>query len=253
MKVTFLGTGTSSGVPVVGCNCEVCRSRNAIETRTRCSLMIETKTTRVIIDCGPDFRTQMLKVPFRKIDGVLLTHIHYDHVGGLDDLRPFCVFGDIHVMADNKTADMLHQTMPYVFAKHLYPGVPKINLEAKEPYREFWIGDIPVVPFVVNHAKLPIFAYRFGNFAYITDMKTISPENEAFVRGVDTLVVNALRFDKPHLSHMLVDEAIAFSKRVGARRVFFTHVTHEIGLHHDANDRLPQGFEFAYDGLQINV
>lgn len=253
MRLTFLGTGTSCGVPVVGCQCAVCRSSDPRDNRLRTSALLETDTTRVLIDCGPDFRQQMLRVPYRKIDGVLLTHIHYDHVGGLDDLRPFCRFGDINVYGNRATVDDLHHTMPYVFAKHLYPGVPKLHLTAVEPYREFSIGDIPVLPLVVVHKTLPIFAYRFGSLGYVTDMKTIASRDRDLLRGVDTLVVNALRFTVDHAAHMLVPEAVAFADSIGARRTYFIHTTHDIGLHPEANARLPRGFEFAYDGQQIEV
>lgn len=253
MRLTFLGTGTSCGVPVVGCQCAVCRSSDPRDKRLRTSALLETDTTRVLIDCGPDFRQQMLRVAYRRIDGVLLTHIHYDHVGGLDDLRPFCRFGDINVYGNRSTVADLHHTMPYVFAKHLYPGVPKLHLTAIEPYREFAIGDIPVLPLVVMHKALPIFAYRFGSLGYVTDMKTISPRDRDMLRGVETLVVNALRFTDDHAAHMLVPEAVAFADSIGARRTYFIHTTHDIGPHPEADARLPQGFQFAYDGLQIEV
>ena len=252
-RLTFLGTGTSTGVPVVGCQCDVCRSADPRDKRCRTSVMLESDTTRIIIDCGPDFRQQMLRVPYRKIDGVLLTHIHYDHVGGLDDLRPFCSFGSIDVYADTSTVSSLHHTMPYVFAKHLYPGVPRLELKAIQPHRQFQIGDIPVMPFVVMHHALPIMAYRFGRFAYITDMKTIDDTEREYLHGIDTLVVNALRFGPGHHSHMLVDEAVSFARSIDARRVYFIHSTHDIGLHDQANSRLPEGFEFAYDCQQIEV
>lgn len=253
MRLTFLGTGTSCGVPVVGCQCEVCRSADPRDKRLRTSALVETDTTRLLIDCGPDFRQQMLGVPYRKIDGVLLTHIHYDHVGGLDDLRPFCRFGDISVYANADTVRDLHHTMPYVFAKHLYPGVPHLHLTPIEPQREFRIGDIHVLPLTVMHHALPILAFRFGSLAYVTDMKTIAERDREALRGVDTLVVNALRFAPGHHSHMLVDEAVAFARSVGARRTYFVHTTHDIGLHDAANARLPRGFQFAYDGLQIET
>lgn len=252
-KLTFLGTGTSCGVPVVGCTCDVCKSDDPRDKRLRTSALLETVNARVLIDCGPDFRQQMLTVPFRKIDGVLLTHIHYDHVGGLDDLRPFCTFGDIDVYANQQTSDALHQTMPYVFAEHLYPGVPKIKLHVAKPYQEFSVGDIPVLPFSVMHKEMPIFAYRFGNMAYITDMKTIVPEDEEKLKGVETLIVNALRFTEDHPAHLLVDEAIDFARRIGALRTYFIHTTHDIGKHDEANSHLPEGFEFAYDGMTIDV
>lgn len=252
-SLTFLGTGTSCGVPVVGCDCEVCKSKDPRDTRLRTSALLESDTTRILIDCGPDFRQQSLRIPFRKIDGVLLTHIHYDHVGGMDDLRPFCKFGDIDVYANQHTSDALHQTMPYVFGENLYPGVPKIKLHVAEPYREFKIGDIPVMPFFVMHKSLPIYAYRFGTLAYITDMKTISDRDAECLNGVETLIINALRFEPEHPAHLLVDESIAFARRIGAKRTYFIHTTHDIGLHDAANAQLPEGFMFAYDGLKIEV
>ena len=253
LTLTFLGTGTSCGVPVIGCGCPVCRSRDPRDHRYRCCALLESETTRILIDCGPDIREQMLREDFRRIDGVLLTHIHYDHVGGLDDLRPFCAFGDISVYADRQTVGSLHETMPYVFAEHLYPGVPRLHLHYVEHYHTFSIGDIPVTPFCVMHDTLPITAFRFGRLAYITDMKSISDEGAAALEGIETLVVNALRFSPEHHSHMLADEAVAFARRIGARQTFFTHCTHDIGLHDDANARLPEGFMFAYDGMKISV
>lgn len=238
---------------MVGCNCDVCRSNDPRDKRLRTSALLETATTRVLIDCGPDFRQQMLRVPFRKIDGVVLTHIHYDHVGGLDDLRPFCAFGDIDVYANDATVDALHSTMPYVFAEHLYPGVPKLKLHIAKPYTGFLIGDIPVTPFFVNHKRLPIYAYRFGSMAYITDMKTINDRDKAMLSGIDTLVINALRFTDQHPAHLLVDEAIDFSRSIGAKKTYFIHTTHDIGLHDTANAQLPEGFIFAHDGMEIDV
>ena len=192
-----------------------------------------------------------MPLPFVKPDGVLLTHIHYDHVAGIDDLRAFCVFGGLDIYADALTEKSLHQTMPYCFLEHLYPGVPLLKLHTLEPHSTLRIGDIECLPIQVMHGKLPILAFRFGTFAYITDMKTISDTEMPYLEGVETLVVNALRFEKEHHSHMLVDEAIAFSRRVGAKRTYFTHLTHRIGFHDDANRRLPSGFSFAYDGLTI--
>lgn len=252
MKLTFLGTGTSAGVPVLGCQCAVCKSTDARDQRFRTAALLESEKSRILLDCGPDIRQQLMPLPFVPFDGVLLTHIHYDHVGGLDDLRGYCVFGDINVYADERTAEGLKTTMPYCFTEHLYPGVPKLNLHMITPHMPLHIGDVEVMPIQVMHGKLPILGYRFGKMAYITDMKTIDDAEMAYLQGVEVLVVNALRFDKPHHSHQLVDDAIAFAQRVGAKKTYLVHVTHEIGFHDDANSRLPEGFEFPYDGLTFS-
>lgn len=253
MKFTFLGTGTSAGVPVLGCPCKVCHSTDPRDFRYRSAGLLETDTTRVLIDSGPDIRMQLMHRPFKKLDGVLLTHIHYDHVAGIDDLRGFCVFGDINIFANRQTADALRVTMPYCFTDKLYPGVPLLNLHTLEPGQAGQIGDIQFQAVEVMHGRLPILAYRFGPFAYITDMKTISEESRELFRGVRTLVVNSLRFEREHHSHMLVGDAIDFARSIGAERTFLTHLTHAIGLHDEANSRLPEDVRFAYDGLTIEV
>ena len=237
---------------MLGCQCAVCKSTDARDQRFRTAALLESEKSRILIDCGPDIRQQLMPLPFVPFDGVLLTHIHYDHVGGLDDLRGYCVFGDINVYADERTAEGLKTTMPYCFTEHLYPGVPKLNLHTIAPHTPLHIGDIDVMPIEVMHGKLPILGYRFGKLAYITDMKTIDDAEMAYLQGVEVLVVNALRFDKPHHSHQLVDDAIAFAQRVGAKKTYLVHVTHEIGFHDDANSRLPEGFEFPYDGLTFS-
>lgn len=253
VTLTFLGTGTSGGVPSLGCNCEVCRSQDAHDRRLRSAALLECGDTRILIDCGPDIRQQLMPFPFRPLTGVLLTHIHYDHVGGLDDLRPFSVFGDIDIYADASTTDGVRRAMPYCFTERLYPGVPRISLHSVVPGVVFSVGAVNVMPVQVMHGNLPIMGYRFGNLAYITDMKNISDDNRARLQGVDTLVVNALRWERPHHSHMLVADAIDFARSIGARRTYFTHMTHEIGFHRDASSRLPDGFALAYDGLKITV
>lgn len=254
MRLTFLGTGTSNGVPVIGCDCTVCKSRDPRDHRYRTAALLESGTTRILIDCGPDIRMQLLRVPFKKIDGVLLTHDHYDHVGGLDDLRPYThKFGDLDIYANAGTIKAVRHNFPYCFEKNPYPGVPEFKLHTIEKHRLFRIGDIDIMPVEIMHNKLPILGYRFGDFAYITDMKSIHDEEVPFLQGVKTLVVNALRFDKPHHSHMLVADAIAFSRRVGAQKTYLVHCTHQIGLHDDANRRLPEGFMFPYDGMVITV
>ena len=253
MKITLLGTGTSCGVPVLGCECDTCRSNDPRDKRLRCSVLVETPSTRIVIDCGPDFRQQMLPMPFRRIDGILITHAHYDHMGGMDDIRPYCQFGAINVYADAIACKGLLQMLPYCFESHRYPGVPAIGLNTIEPGSQLTIGDITVMPVQVMHGQLPILGFRFDDFAYITDMKTIEAQQAELLRGVEVLVVNALRFDRPHHSHQLVDDAVAFSREIGAKRTLLTHLCHDTGPFVEASRRLPEGVELAYDGQVITL
>lgn len=253
MRIDFLGTGTSFGVPILGCECSVCKSSDIHNKRMRASVLIEKGDTRILVDCGPDFRQQMLSRSFSKIDAVFITHTHYDHVGGIDDLRPFCRFGEINIYSDNNSAATLRQTMPYCFCEHLYPGVPHIAVNVLEPHKSLVIGDITITPIEVMHGKLKILGYRFDDFLYITDMKTIDDREFDYLSGVKVLVVNALRFSPQHHSHMTVDEALAFARRVGAKHTYFTHVCHGIGLHDEVNSMLPDGISLAYDGEVIEI
>lgn len=288
MKLTFLGTGTSIGVPAIGCQCEVCRSTDPRDKRLRTSAMLETDGgMRILLDCGPDFRQQILTLPFGKIDAVLLTHVHYDHVSGIDDLRPFSNFGDVDIYAQKDVVRGLHQTMPYCFTANLYPGVPHLRLHEIEVHKPVIVERpydvkvqipmggatlegvmqrrmvnvtvprtderIEIIPIRVMHGKLPIVGYRIGKLAYITDMKTMPESEFEYLEGVETLVVNALRFEKEHHSHQLVDDAVALSRRIGAKKTYLIHVTHDIGTHELANKRLPEGVYFPYDGEVIIV
>lgn len=250
-KLTFLGTGTSNGVPVLGCQCEVCRSTDHHDKRLRTAALIETATTRILIDCGPDIRLQLMDKEFRRIDGVLITHSHFDHVGGTDDLRPYCRFGDIELYANEKAVEGIREMLPYCFTEHLYPGVPKLHLNTIEAGRPFSIGDMEIMPVKVMHDKLPILAYRIGDISYVTDIKTIDSHNLDLLRGTDTLVISALRWEKSHHSHILVSEAIEISKEIGARKTYLTHLTDKIGLHAKASEKLPDGIELAFDGEVI--
>ena len=253
MRITFLGTGTSCGVPVIGCQCKVCQSTDPKDKRLRCSILVETDSTRILVDAGPDFRQQILPQPFRRIDAILVTHSHYDHMGGMDDIRPYCQFGEMNVYADAIARKGMLEMLPYCFAEHRYPGVPQIGLHEICAGNPFTIGDISVMPIRVMHGKLPILGFRFGTFAYITDMKYIEDDQMPLLEGVETLCVSALRFDKPHHSHQLVDDAIAFARRVGAKHTLLTHMCHDVGLHEEVNKILPEGIELAFDGQVLEI
>ena len=252
MKLTFLGTGTSCGVPTIGCHCYTCSSKDPHDKRLRCSVLIETETTRLLIDCGPDFRQQIMDQPFRKIDGILITHAHYDHMGGMDDIRPYCQFGEINVYADPLARQGMLEMLPYCFAEHRYPGVPSIQLHEIHKHEAFRIGDLDVMPFEVMHHDLPIMGYRIGSLAYITDMKTIDAAEIPYIEGCSTLVVNALR-EKPHHSHQTLTEAVRFAQRINARQTWLIHSSHDIGRHAEVNASLPQNIQLAYDGQVVEV
>lgn len=252
MRLTFLGTGTSCGVPTIGCDCRVCRSENPKDKRLRCSALVETGQTRLLIDCGPDFRQQMMAQPFRRIDGILITHAHYDHMGGMDDVRPYCQFGEINVYADPIARRGLLEMLPYCFAENRYPGVPAIQLHEIHKHEPFTIGDISIMPIEVMHGRLPILGYRMGPLTYITDMKTIADGELEYIKGTEVLVVNALR-QEPHHSHQTVAEAVSFARRVGARRTLLIHSSHHIGLHDEVNASLPSDIQLAYDGQVVEV
>lgn len=250
MKITILGSGTSTGVPEIGCTCPVCTSSDPCDHRLRASALIETDDTRILIDCGPDFRTQVLGLPFKKIDGVLITHEHYDHVGGLDDLRPFCRFGEVPIYAEPHTAERLRTRMPYCFVDHSYPGVPNIPLQEIEENRTFLINHIPVTPLRVMHGRLPILGYRIGNIGYITDMLTMPDVSYEQLRQLDVLVINALRI-APHPTHQNLAEALETARRIGAKKTYFIHMSHHIGLQAEVERQLPPHVYFASDGLEI--
>ena len=262
MKLTFLGTGTSCGVPTIGCQCHTCISPDPRDKRLRCSALVETAQTRLLIDCGPDFRQQIMPQPFRRIDGILITHAHYDHMGGLDDVRPYCQFGEINVYADPIARQGMLQMLPYCFAEHRYPGVPAIQLHEIHPHEPFQIGDLRITPFQVMHHDLPILGYRIEHLTshpdsltslvYITDMKTIAPEEESYAQHCDVLVVNALR-PLPHHSHQTLDEAVLFAQRIAAPHTFLIHSSHDMPRHQDVNRLLPSNIQMAYDGQVVDI
>lgn len=253
MKLRFLGTGTSTGVPEIGCKCEVCTSSDPRDSRLRSSALIDDGNTVILIDCGPDFRMQILKADVKKIDALLLTHKHYDHIVGIDDLRPFTSAKELPVYADRETEMQIRSFFPYCFYKVKYPGVANIAVRSVVNNAPFKVGTVEVTPFRVFHGMMPITAYRFGKLAYITDMSYIEPSELEKLHGVEVLVMNALRFSKPHMTHQTVLEALAVVDKIKPREVYFTHMMHHIGLHAKIEKCLPPGVHLAYDGLEIEI
>ena len=257
IRLTFLGTGTSQGVPVIGCDCAVCCSADARDRRLRTSAMVEVGTKRFIIDAGPDFREQMLREGVSHITAILLTHKHKDHIGGLDDVRAlnFVDYPEeihtVHIYGTHDTCDCVRKDYDYAFAENPYRGVPQIELHefGAEPFE---IEGVEIIPIRGEHSRFEVTGFRFGRLAYLTDFKTIAEEELQKLQGVEVLVINALRFE-PHDSHLSVNEALEVVERVAPKRAYCTHMSHDIGVHCVANLRLPEGVEFAYDGLKIRV
>ena len=258
MKLTFLGTGTSQGVPVIGCQCDVCRSTDPRDSRLRTSAMVEVGGVRLIIDAGPDFRQQMLRAEVRHIDAILLTHEHKDHIGGIDDVRAFNfvdypTIHTVHIYANKPTVAALKKDYDYAFAENKYRGVPVIELHTIDEQQEFSVADIDIRPIIGEHSsRFRSVGYRIGNFAYITDFSHINDSEVAKLEGVKVMVVNALRW-KRHDSHFSVAEALALIQRIAPREAYLTHISHDIGLHAEALHRLPEGVHIAYDGLIVDI
>ncbi len=253
MKITILGSGTSTGVPQLLCDCKVCRSTDSRDKRLRCSALVEVDSQSLLIDCGPDFRQQMMTADVKEIDAVLITHSHYDHVGGMDDLRPYCAKheGGLAVYCRKDVSEDLHARIPYCFKEHPYPGVPSYDMHiiGNEPFE---VGKTKIVPLPVMHYKLPITGFSIGKMAYITDCKRMPAETLELLKGTDTLIINALRFE-PHLSHMNLKEALDVIDNVRPRKAYLTHMSHQMGLHAETSKILPEGVEPAFDGQIIEV
>ncbi len=251
IHVRFLGSGTSTGVPEIGCQCDVCKSTDKRDQRLRASVIVYTEGKSILIDCGPDFRQQMLGIEFLPIDGLLITHEHYDHVGGIDDLRPFCKFGDIDIYAESYVAEALRSRIPYCFSEDKYPGIPSITLTeiTTEPFK---IAGVEIIPIRLIHGMLPIIGYRIGNFAYLTDLKTIPDEEYHKLQGLDVLVMNALRI-REHISHQNLEQALEKIERIAAQKTYLTHMSHHFGLHAEMEKTLPDNVFISYDGLEIDI
>ncbi len=253
MNIEFLGTGTSQGVPVVACDCPVCLSRDEKDKRLRTSAFIEVGGLKLVIDAGPDFRQQMLRIGLRRLDAILLTHEHTDHLFGLDDIRAFnWVQGHpTDIYAEERVIESIKRVFNYVFSKKKYPGIPQMNLHQIEN-KPFFIDEVEVIPVRGFHYKLPVFGFRFGKLAYLTDIKTIGDEEKEKLLGLDVLIVNALRIEK-HISHFNLDEALRLIEEVKPRMAYLTHISHLMGLHEEVQKQLPENVFMAYDGLRLTV
>lgn len=254
LNITFLGTGTSQGVPVIACSCSVCQSKDPKDQRLRSSVLIETKDTTIVIDTGPDFRQQMLREKVLKLDAVLMTHSHKDHLAGLDDIRAYNFKQqkamDIYARVD--CWNRMKIEYDYVFASKKYPGVPSIqDIEITEN-ENFLINGLEIIPILVWHYKMPVLGFRIGDFTYITDANKIEADELQKIKGSKVLVLNALQKTE-HISHFTLSEAIELSKEIGANQTYFTHISHKLGLHEAENISLPKGINLAFDGLKITL
>ncbi len=255
MKLTFLGTGTSTGVPQIGCGCSVCTSSDPRDNRLRSSALLTTDDgSNILIDCGPDFRTQILRAGSPEIDCALITHEHYDHVGGMDDLRPYTYPDGFDIYCRADVAEDLRRRIPYCFAQSPYPGVPQLHLHEITPGNPFRIKatETGILPVEIMYWNLPILGFRIGNLAYITDCKTMPDETVRQIQGIDTLVLNALRIE-PHNSHLSLSEAIELIMRIKPRIAYLTHLSHQMGLHAEVERSLPYNVRIAYDGLCVEI
>jgi phosphoribosyl 1,2-cyclic phosphate phosphodiesterase len=254
MNITILGTGTSSGVPVLTCQCDVCKSTNPKDSRLRVSVLIQTDGLDIVIDSGPDFRQQILKTNLKKLDALLFTHEHKDHTAGLDDVRPFNYIAGkkyLNIYARETVLNQLKREFHYAFLEQSYPGVPLLNTNLIEN-KPFSIQGLEIIPIEVLHHKLPVFGFRIKDFCYITDVNYISEKELEKAKGAKILVLDALH-RTPHISHFTLEQAIEVAKEIGAEKTYFTHISHHMGLHDSVNKELPAGMELAYDGLNFTL
>ncbi|MDD2799100.1 MAG: MBL fold metallo-hydrolase [Bacteroidales bacterium] len=249
-KIDFLGTGTSTGVPELGCKCEVCLSTNPLDQRLRTSVLIHHKNKHILIDCGPDFRQQMMRSKNENIDAVLITHEHYDHVGGLDDLRPFSRQKTLPIFLEPSVAQKLRERMPYCLRAKAYPGVPNIELNELDIHRSFDFEGVEIIPIRVNHGRLPILGYRIGNMAFLTDLTDIPAQEYEKLRNLDILIIAALRKHQ-HVAHQTFEEAISKIDCIQSKRSYLIHASHHLGLYDELVNELPENVFLSYDGLIV--
>ncbi|MFI8378018.1 MBL fold metallo-hydrolase [Leeuwenhoekiella sp. NPDC079379] len=254
MKVTFLGTGTSQGIPIIGSTHPVCQSRDIRDKRLRVSVLINYNNANYVIDCGPDFRQQMLRENVTHLEALLFTHEHADHTAGLDDIRPFFFRqGDIPLFAHKRVINELKRRFDYIFeTENRYPGAPAVEINEVVNNVPFKINDLEVQPINVMHGNLQVFGYRFGKFAYLTDVKTISAEEKEKLKNLDVLVVNALR-EEAHYTHFNLIEALEFVAEINPKKTYFTHISHLLGFHAEVEEKLPENVHLAYDGLTLEI
>lgn len=254
MKITFLGTGTSQGVPVIACPCEVCQSQDPKDKRLRTSVKIEINGNVFVIDSGPDFRQQMLASNTKQLDALIFTHEHKDHIAGMDDIRAFNYFSKkaIDIYATERVQQALKREFYYVFSDEKYPGIPEVNLHTINEKEPFTINGVTFSPIRVLHYYLPVLGFRVGDFVYITDANKIEADEFEKMRGVKVLVLNALRKQK-HISHFTLDEAIEIAQRTRAERTFLTHISHQLGKHNEVEKELPNGIFLGFDGMEITL
>lgn len=253
MKVTFLGTGTSQGVPVIGCACQVCKSLDFRDKRFRSSIHLEANGVSLVVDTGPDFRMQMLRAGIKKLDAIIYTHEHKDHTAGLDDIRPynFSQQMDIPIFGRRQVLDQIQREFSYIFSTKKYPGVPQVDpIEITE--NPFQINGLSITPIPVLHYKLPVLGFRFGDFSYITDANFIPDESLKLLEGTEILVLNALQKES-HISHFTLDQAVEMAQKIGAKQTYFTHISHRLGLHEQVERELPEGIALGYDGLELTL
>lgn len=253
LTITFLGTGTSTGVPMVACDCPVCTSPDPKDKRLRSSIMVQSANTTLVVDTGPDFRYQMLRAKVKHLDAVVFTHSHKDHVAGLDDVRAFNFFSQqaMKVYANEMTQEVIVREFAYAFYETKYPGVPEIQLHTID-MDPFLVGDIPVTPILVWHLKMPVLGFRFGKFTYITDANRIDAAEKDKIKGSEILVLNTLR-KETHISHFNLEEGIALVQELGVPEGYFTHLSHQMGKHAEVEQELPEGIHLAWDGLELKL